>query len=52
MWNERFSNMVMPLKRFFFGDGLTRRSAKRSQAVQPPLERRGAPRDLASRTEN
>ena len=26
-----------------FGDGLTRRSAKRSQAVQPPLERRGAP---------
>ena len=26
----------------FFGDGTTRRSAKRSQAVQPPLERRGA----------
>ena len=26
----------------FFGDGITRRSAKRSQAVQPPLERRGA----------
>ena len=28
--------------------GVTRRSAKRSQAVQPPLERRGALRDLAS----
>ena len=27
---------------YFFEDGLTRRSAKRSQAVQPPLERRGA----------
>ena len=26
----------------FFEDGLTRRSAKRSQAEQPPLERRGA----------
>ena len=26
----------------------TRRSAKRSQAVQPPLERRGALCDLAS----
>ena len=25
----------------FFEDGFTRRSAKRSQAVQPPLERRG-----------
>ena len=36
----------------FFGDGITRRSTKRSQAVQPPLERRGAPRDLASKTEN
>ena len=30
----------------------TRRSAKRSQAVQPPLERRGALRDLASQTAN
>ena len=29
-------------QRLFFGDGITRRSAKRSQAVQPPLERRGA----------
>ena len=28
--------------------GVTRRSAKRSQAVQPPLERRGALCDLAS----
>ena len=31
-----------------FGDGLTRRSLKRSQAAQPPLERRGALSDLAS----
>ena len=31
-----------------FGDGLTRRSPKRSQATQSPLERRGALRDLAS----
>ena len=30
------------------GRGITRRSAKRSQAVQPPLERRGALCDLAS----
>ena len=32
----------------FFEDGFTRRSAKRSQAAQPPLERRGAKCDLAS----
>ena len=30
----------------------TRRSAKRSQAVQPPLERRGALCDLASLMSN
>ena len=31
-----------------FGGGTTRRSLKRSQAAQPPLERRGAKCDLAS----
>ena len=31
-----------------FEDGITRRSLKRSQAAQLPLERRGALRDLAS----
>ena len=35
-----------------FRDDLTRRSPKRSQAAQPPLERCGALRDLASQTKN
>ena len=35
-----------------FEDGFTRRSPKRSQAAQPPLERRGAKCDLASQTDN
>ena len=35
-----------------FEDVITRRSPKRSQAAQPPLERRGALRDLASKTDD
>ena len=36
----------------FFEDGITRRSAKRSQAVQPPLERRGALSECRAPTEH
>ena len=36
----------------FFGDGFTRRSAKRSQAVQPPLERRGAQSECRAPTKH
>ena len=37
---------------YFFEDGLTRRSAKRSQAVQPPLERRGAQSECRAPTKH